>query len=69
MKNQRERIKNALLRGEKLTRIEAQNLYGVGRLAARIEELSKEITIEKGWRIVPTMWDGHDTRLREYWVK
>ena len=67
MKAQRDIIKQALLRGERLTRIEAQNDYGVARLAARINEIT-DVDIERGWRTVPTRL-GVDTRIREYWLK
>ena len=68
MKSQRERIKAAFLRGERLTRIEAQNSYGCARLAARCCELDSELNIIRGWRKVPTRFDSMDTRIREYWV-
>ena len=68
MKSQKERIRDALLRGERITRIEALNIYSVSRLAARIGELDGELNIIRGWRKVKTRFDFIDTRIKEYWV-
>ena len=68
MKAQRDIIKQALLRGERLSIVEAQAKYGVARLAARVDEIKADLDIERGWRTVPTRL-GVDTRIREYWLK
>ena len=68
MKTQKERIRAALLRGEKITRIEALQKYGVARLAARIGEIDGELNIIRGWRKVPTRFDSMETRIKEYWA-
>ena len=66
--SQKDRIREALLKGEKLTRIEAQQKYGVARLSARIDDLDSELNIVRGWRKVPTRWDNASTRIREYYL-
>ncbi len=67
--SQKERIKKALLRGEKLTRIEALREYGVSRLAARVNDLSDELDIVRGWRTVRTRFPNTNARIREYSVE
>jgi hypothetical protein len=69
MESQRERIRAALLRGERITRIEALSNYGVARLAARVGELDKEMNILRGWRKIRTAFDNKNTRIREYWLE
>ena len=69
MESQKDRIKNALLSGQHITRIEALQQYGVSRLAARIVELDNELKIAKGWRKIPTRFDNSSTKIREYWLE
>ena len=68
MKTQNEQVKKALLSGEKLTRIEALRDYGISRLAARVNDISGQIEIQRGWRTVRTRWADTTTRIRLYWT-
>ena len=60
-RNQREQVRRHLNSGVSLTPLDAMNLYGIGRLAARIKELRDGQPGVEGMNIVD---DRHKLKVR-----
>ena len=64
MKPQWERILDYLESGNKITPVEALNMFGSFRLSERIREIeAKGHTIERGWHE-----SGGGALVRQYWL-
>lgn len=67
--SQRVKILDWMLKGHRITGIEALRRFGSMRLGARIHELKK-----RGWKVedrfitIPDPDTGKEKRVKEYWI-
>jgi len=68
MKTQKMLIARHLLTGKAITRGEAQDLYGIARLAPRIHELKKDGYSIKAQKIKVPCRDGRGVYVSQYYM-
>ena len=64
---QNERLVEYLCEGNRINPLISWTELGIYRLAARINEISKELKINRGWVKVTNRY-GEKIKVREYWI-
>lgn len=65
---QRQMLLNHLLAGNSITQLEALSLYGIGRLASRINELRESGIFVRSNFVKVRKADGSTAVVKEYWL-
>lgn len=65
---QNQMLLNHLLAGNSITQLEALNLYGIGRLASRVNDLKDRGVFVRSNFVKVTKANGETARVKEYWL-
>lgn len=65
---QNQMLLNHLLAGNSITQLEALNLYGIGRLASRVNDLKDRGVYVRSNFVNVTKANGETARVKEYWL-
>lgn len=64
---QNERLVDYLANGNRIDPLTSWTELGIYRLSARVNEISKEIQVKRGWKTVVNQF-GDKVKVREYWL-
>lgn len=65
---QNQMLLNHLLAGNSITQLEALNLYGIGRLASRVNDLKDRGVYVRSNFVKVKKANGDTARVKEYWL-